>query len=424
MNRFSLSVSVTLSVACAALVGVVALWWAADRGIAVQVLEDLGRRTLASAGRFREAAEAHPDEPDRALRALLRSPDVVGAAVQVDDDQRWLIEPPALAEVLEARRGLTTGMTTEVAGVPAVLVQAPLPPGDFGSALWVAYDRRPGAAHRREVRVWMAALGGLAVLLVVAAAGFVTSGIQTKLAAAVAAADRIAEGHRDLRMVPSGPREVRAVGDSLHALVETLRHDEGERERRTAELTRQLKHRSRELEQANRLLLDLANRDALTGLANRRRLELELERHVALSQRSHQPIGLALLDLDRFKSYNDTAGHLAGDALLRTVADALRSRARVTDLVVRWGGDEFCVLLPGTTVEGAMAAARDMVAAVTDAILALPLPEGLPRLGASAGVACWPDHGDDPSALVDRADEALYAAKQAGRGRVMCAGDR
>ncbi len=424
MNKFSLAVGLTLTAALATLVGVVALWWVADRGVAEQVLDDLGRRTLASAARFREATEAHPDEPDRALRALLRSPDVVGAAVQVESGQSWLIEPPALAETLGTPVGLSTGATLEVAGVPAVLVQAPLPPGDVGSALWVAYDRRPGSVHRREVRVWMAALGGGAVLLVVAAVGFVSSGLQARLAAVVAACTRIADGHRDLQLRPGGSREVRAVGEGLHELVETLRRDEEERERRTAELTRQLKHRSRELEQANRLLLDLANRDALTGLANRRRLELELERHVALSQRSHQPIGLTLLDLDRFKSYNDTAGHLAGDALLRTVADALRSRARVTDLVVRWGGDEFCVLLPGTGVEGAVAAARDMVEAITEAIQALPLPEGLPRLGASAGVACWPDHAEDPGSLVDRADEALYAAKQAGRGRVMCAGDR
>jgi diguanylate cyclase (GGDEF)-like protein len=270
----------------------------------------------------------------------------------------------------------------------------------------------------------MAALGGLAVLLVASAAGFMTTGVRSRLAEAVAAVDRIADGHRELKLTPSGPRDVRVVARSLLELAASLRRVESEREQRTAELTRQLKHRSRELEQANRLLLDLANRDALTGLANRRRLELELERHVALSQRSHQPIGLVLLDLDRFKTYNDTAGHLAGDSLLRTVADALRSRARVTDLVVRWGGDEFCVLLPGTGVEGSVAAARDMVSAVTEAIQALPLPENLPRLGASAGVACWPDHGDDPGAMVDRADEALYAAKESGRGRVVCAGDR
>jgi diguanylate cyclase (GGDEF)-like protein len=165
--------------------------------------------------------------------------------------------------------------------------------------------------------------------------------------------------------------------------------------------------------------MDIANRDALTGLANRRRLEMELERNISFSKRTGQPLAVIMMDLDKFKICNDTAGHLVGDNILRAVASTLRSRVRVTDLVVRWGGDEFCILVPATQPQGAIAAAESLVDAVKEATSAIALPAPLEPPTASAGVACFPEDGEDPHTLILNADAALYQVKATGRGRVL-----
>jgi diguanylate cyclase (GGDEF)-like protein len=164
-------------------------------------------------------------------------------------------------------------------------------------------------------------------------------------------------------------------------------------------------------------MIDLANRDPLTGLANRRRLELELDRQIELARQTDNPLAVIMMDLDNFKTYNDTAGHLAGDNLLRTVADALRARTRITDLVVRWGGDEFCILIPYTPPDRAVAAARSLMEAVTEAARGLPVAADL--VGASAGVACFPDDAQGATELIAAADAALYQVKESGRGHVL-----
>jgi diguanylate cyclase (GGDEF)-like protein len=124
---------------------------------------------------------------------------------------------------------------------------------------------------------------------------------------------------------------------------------------------------------------------------------------------------VALLDLDRFKGYNDGAGHLEGDALLRRVSAVLSETVRGGDTVYRYGGEEFLVLLPEQTLETAALAAERLRAAVE--ALAVPHPAGS-RVTISVGVAGPAEGGEDPEALVGRADAALYAAKAAGRNRV------
>jgi diguanylate cyclase (GGDEF)-like protein len=151
-------------------------------------------------------------------------------------------------------------------------------------------------------------------------------------------------------------------------------------------------------------LEQLARTDALTGLANRRTLEELFPREIATANRTGQPLTLAFIDLDRFKRFNDKHGHCAGDALLRAIAASWPTRLRDTDLLARWGGEEFCLLLPGC---GATDAAvlfdtlRDMV------------PE---RQTFSAGIAEWRP-GDTAATLVELADAALYTAKREGRAR-------
>jgi diguanylate cyclase (GGDEF)-like protein len=231
--------------------------------------------------------------------------------------------------------------------------------------------------------------------------------------------ERLGSGDLEARCIESGPAEildvargVNKMASNMDALMKELGHE------RSA-LEQQVSGRTRELEQANRLLMDIANRDALTGLANRRRLEMELERNISFSKRTGQPLAVIMMDLDSFKIVNDTAGHLVGDNILRAVASTLRSRVRVTDLVVRWGGDEFCILVPATQAQGAIAAAESLVDAVKEATSAVSLPEPLQAPTASAGVACFPEDGEDPHTLILNADAALYQVKATGRGRVL-----
>ena len=178
-------------------------------------------------------------------------------------------------------------------------------------------------------------------------------------------------------------------------------------------------------------LRQLATTDGLTGLYNRRCFDERLVRDWALTQRSRRPLALMLLDVDHFKRYNDTYGHPAGDQVLVRVAQALRSQARRPgDFVARYGGEEFVLLLPETDARGAAEVARALLGAVT--ALALPHAHGVGSMvSASIGVACLEGGGDaagakragpfaplqDMARFLERADEALYASKQAGRAR-------
>ena len=144
--------------------------------------------------------------------------------------------------------------------------------------------------------------------------------------------------------------------------------------------------------------------DALTSLANRRGLVERLEEDMARARRSFRPLSVAMLDLDRFKEYNDTFGHVAGDRLLQVYAQLLSTVVRVPDTVARYGGDEFCVVLPDTDLEGATDIVDRMHRAIDGAEL-----DG--QVVFSAGVARW-DGSEDASALIERADQALYRTKQ------------
>ncbi len=167
------------------------------------------------------------------------------------------------------------------------------------------------------------------------------------------------------------------------------------------------------LKRAERAMEQLAREDALTGLANRRQFEERLEQAVARSRRQEQPIALMLLDVDHFKSINDTHGHPAGDAVLRAVGDRIRASIYDVDLPVRIGGDEFAVLIEfAAGVREASVVAKRILAAMAEPIA---LAEGTRVVaGTSIGIA-FQREATSPAELVALADRALYAAKQAGR---------
>jgi len=161
--------------------------------------------------------------------------------------------------------------------------------------------------------------------------------------------------------------------------------------------------------------------DELTGLANRRQGDDALAMELARTGRGAPPVGLILADLDDFKSVNDAHGHPAGDAVLREFADTLRETVREIDVAVRWGGEEFGVILPGTDVEGAAQVAERIRAALDRREMVSA--DGVPlAVTASFGVASSTP-GMTVEELIDVADDALYRAKREGKNRVL-AGER
>ncbi len=337
------------------------------------------------------------------------------AAVVFDRDRRAVAVSPAgvaLAPALgawPADENLQPTLT--VAGVPAeATFQAVRRGGEVIGGVWLAVDRRP--IERARSRFRLAALAGeaaalgLAWLLAWLAAGRLVKPLDG-LADAVAA---IGRGERGARFQARGSEEMRRLARHVNRLAEQL-------EARAAEFERRLRERTRQTAQDKQLLRDIANRDPLTQLLNRLGLELEMEKYLSLCRRSSQPMAVIMLDLDNFKAYNDTRGHAAGDTALATIAAALRGRARVSDVVARLGGVEFCILIPFTRPERALTAAEGFVSAVIDATLDLPRLGSGAQLGASAGVACFPEDGDEGAELLARADAALYRAKAAGKGR-------
>lgn len=190
---------------------------------------------------------------------------------------------------------------------------------------------------------------------------------------------------------------------------------------RIAIMRRRLIDVSNELETANKKLLNLANMDGLTGLLNRRSLDETLSAETSRCRRNKTTLSIILLDIDFFKRYNDTYGHVAGDSCLKKVAKVLkRGIQRPADIVARYGGEEFCVVLPETTENGALHVAE----ALKKAIVGLNIPhqgnDALECVSCSFGVASRvPGRQFDFDQLVREADEALYQAKRSGRNRCL-----
>ncbi len=191
---------------------------------------------------------------------------------------------------------------------------------------------------------------------------------------------------------------------------------------RITALHQRLEEQQAELERLNAGLYEDARTDPLTGAGNRLRLEEDLEAVSARVQRYDQSYAVALCDVDNFKAYNDTCGHLAGDQALREITDVLAASIRGGDAVYRYGGEELLVLLAGQGEEMAAVAGERLRHAVED--LAIPHPGIDERkfVTISAGIATLhPSDVHDLTGFLERADAALYRAKAAGRNRVMVA---
>jgi two-component system cell cycle response regulator len=187
---------------------------------------------------------------------------------------------------------------------------------------------------------------------------------------------------------------------------------------RIKRLQDELDEKNRELELVNKRLRKLSITDGLTELFNHRHVHELLHEEFERSRRNGEAIAVAMLDLDKFKHVNDTYGHPTGDVILYETAQILRDTAREIDMIGRYGGEEFICILPDTTEDAAEQFAERVRHAVAEHVYRDEAHEI--RMTVSGGVASYPMPGvDHPDALIKRADDALYEAKESGRNRII-----
>jgi two-component system cell cycle response regulator len=171
-----------------------------------------------------------------------------------------------------------------------------------------------------------------------------------------------------------------------------------------------------DLQHSKQQLEKMALTDALTGLGNRATFDLSIKQTAARTQRSGTPFSLLMIDLDRFKWFNDCYGHQAGDKVLKHVAKAIQDSARNADICCRYGGEEFAVILPDTTADRALVLAERIHRQV--ALVSRRLRQSRMPITVSIGISCAdPNHSVNPANLIEEADRSLYQAKDNGRNR-------
>ena len=234
-----------------------------------------------------------------------------------------------------------------------------------------------------------------------------------------------AAGNLSARAKVSTRDELSALGNTINDMADRLQRYTSDLEERIRERTAELHRANQELNatmiklrEANEALSTQATTDGLTGLRNFRFFQQELQTEILLSRRLGTPLSLVMIDVDKFKLYNDRNGHPAGDAILREVASIIKRRIRATDISCRYGGEEFAVLLLHTGKVFAAAVAEQLRSRVEE--FAFPDRERQPsgRLTISLGVATFPDDAQEAQALLKAADDALYRAKENGRNTI------
>jgi diguanylate cyclase (GGDEF)-like protein len=261
--------------------------------------------------------------------------------------------------------------------------------------------------------VW---LSSLAVALVFGGiARHTAAALMRSIEALSEAARRIAQGDFDHELPdPRTQDDVGLLTRSFNTMVRRLRESRAEVEA----ANRQLREQNEELQRANEVLGQLSITDGLTKLHNHRYFQDHLTREIKRVSRSGEPLSILLIDLDDFKGLNDRYGHAAGDELLTGVAGLLNASVRETDLVARYGGDEFVVLAPETTLTGAVSLAEKIRMGVERACHSLTDTADPVRVTISCGVA---EYRGDRKAFFQSADRALYRAKSEGRNCVVAA---
>jgi diguanylate cyclase (GGDEF)-like protein len=167
-------------------------------------------------------------------------------------------------------------------------------------------------------------------------------------------------------------------------------------------------------------LRDQSIRDSLTGLFNRRFMQESLDRELQRARRKKRPLAVVFLDLDHFKQFNDSFGHDAGDTVLRTIAELFRQHFRGDDVICRYGGEEFAIILPESTAKDA-AKRANLLRLHARKLRIRHQDQTLDPVTLSMGVAAFPEHGSTPEELLQAADHCLYQSKSEGRDRLTVA---
>lgn len=241
-----------------------------------------------------------------------------------------------------------------------------------------------------------------------------------RLIAAVSSIDLASLGNRRIDLRQKKTNELsqleQAFNHMLAALdAERIRHD-ARLEEMNKNLEAQVEKRTEELGEANRRLEQLVRTDALTGIANRRYFVEQAEVEIERARRGSLPLSLLMIDLDHFKAINDTWGHAAGDVVLQNFAEVAAGSLRVGDQFARLGGEEFSILLPNTSAEGAQDAAQRIVEVARNQTVVCD--GNSIRYTVSIGVAMMREN-ENLDVMMSRADAAMYRAKQQGRDRVV-----
>jgi diguanylate cyclase len=214
--------------------------------------------------------------------------------------------------------------------------------------------------------------------------------------------------------------------DGLRMIVETLVLATKDMEKNNHRLEESLKASKQEINQLQVNLEAVRTEsltDPLTSLANRKYFDQTLDKALMHSAEHGEPLSLMLTDIDHFKKFNDTFGHLTGDQVLRLVALAVKQNVKGQDIAARYGGEEFAIILPTTPLRSALTVADHVRRAVmTKELMKRSTGEHLGRVTVSIGVATA-HRGETAQSLIERADACLYAAKRAGRNRVICETD-
>lgn len=210
--------------------------------------------------------------------------------------------------------------------------------------------------------------------------------------------------------------EIRELANALHTMLQSLQHKQQQLTEANNTLEQQVAERTLELQHANQVLQQLSLTDPLTGVANRRRAEQQLQLAIAQFQRYQTPATVLLLDIDHFKRINDNFGHDIGDLVLKQLAQAWQAELRSSDLLARFGGEEFLVLATQTNLNDAVLLAEKLRASTA----ALRIPQ-VGKITVSIGVAPFTSDNLEHELFLKQADEALYRAKQTGRNQVRLA---
>lgn len=297
--------------------------------------------------------------------------------------QKAAFEEPLRRESLENGENTLDGATYETRVSPQVVAS-----GQYVAAVLMTSVEASLAPFRRLMeQLALVALGGILVSILCSI--LIARGIVEPVRQLAGFARRIARGDYS----------------------DPLRIDRADE---IGDLSTAFDHMRDSIETREQQIMDLAYRDALTGLPNRALFSDRLGQAVAAARRTGAPLAILILDLDRFKYVNDTLGHPLGDALLKGVAGRLTAvMKRETDLVARLGGDEFAILLPSADVDDARKVAHAILRTLEEP---LSLDGHIVDVHASIGIASFPEHGDDLDDLVRRADVAMYLAKRNNSG--------